>query len=187
MLVLMGNDKLKSVVTLLIMNTFATVWGAVGTPIWFGLGALFTDSEIDDGAYLQIAYKAGVCLATSCFLLMPHLLCILCPWSLVKKNLVFVFLSLCTVVGPSLGLSFANEEFPALIGGMIGCAGTAILINYRIGLSSLDNHDEEEGKEGVGKEKDLMDIGSVSEYSVVKEKIEESSRSVVATRSTSET
>lgn len=163
MLVSTGNDKLKSVVTLLIMNTFATVWGAVGTPIWFGFGALFTEQEIDDGAYVSISYKAGVCLAISSFLLFPLLLCILCPWALVKQNLMFIFLSLATVVGPSLGLSFGTEEFPALIGGMVGCVGTAVLIKFKFGLSELDDYQfKEDGK-------DLMDIGSVSEYSIVKQ------------------
>ena len=178
MLVSTGNDKLKSVVTLLVMNTFATVWGAVGTPIWFGLGALFSEEEIQDGAYLQISYKAGICLAASAFLLMPPLLCILCPWDLVKRNLVFVYLSLATVVGPSMGLSFVNEEFPALIGGMVGCLGTAILIKYKVGLSSLEalTEKDEEGK-------DWMEIGSVSDHSIVKKIAEARSVSASATSS----
>jgi L-lactate permease len=103
---------------------------------------------------------------------MPPLLCILSPWALVKKNLVFIVLSLLTVVGPSLALSFVNEEFPALIGGMVGCIGTAVLIKYKLGLSSLEDFKiKDDGK-------DLMEIGSVSDYSIVK-KIE-ATRSVAS-------
>lgn len=161
MLVSTGHSKMKSVVTLLVMNTFATVWGAVGTPIWFGFGGIFEEAD-EEAAFLDISYKAGVCLATCAFLLMPLLLCIICPWVLVKKNLLFVFLSLTSVVGPSLGLSFATYEFPSLIGGMVGCAGTAVLIKCRVGLSTLEEYlVNDEGK-------DPMEIGSVSEVSVVK-------------------
>ncbi len=161
MLVSTGHSKMDSVVTLLIMNTFATVWGAVGTPIWFGFGSVFEPEEQDE-AFLDISYKAGICLATCAFLLMPLLLTIICPWALVKKNLLFIYLSLCVTVVPSLGISFGSEEFPSLIGGMVGCAGTAFLIKFRVGLSTLeDSFTKEDGK-------DPMDIGSVSEVSIVK-------------------
>lgn len=161
MLVSTGHSEMNSVVTLLIMNTFATVWGAVGTPIWFGFGSIFDPEEQDD-AFLQISQKAAICLGTCAFLLMPMLLCIICPWALVKQNLVFVYLSLGVTVGPSLGIAFGSEEFPSLIGGMVGCAGTAFLIKFKVGLSTLE--DDAVNEDG----KDLMDIGSVSELSVVK-------------------
>jgi L-lactate permease len=161
MLVSTGHSKIKSVVTLLVMNTFATVWGAVGTPIWFGFSGIF-EADKEEDAFIQISYKAGVCLAVCAFLLVPLLLCIICPWVLVKKNLLFIYLSLVTVVGPSLGLSFGTYEFPALIGGMIGCGGTAVLIKFKVGLSTLEDYlINDDGK-------NPMDIGSVSEVSVVK-------------------
>ncbi len=40
MLSSLGHDPLLTVVCLLIMNTLATQFGAVGTPIWFGFGEL---------------------------------------------------------------------------------------------------------------------------------------------------
>eukprot|EP00980_Cylindrotheca_fusiformis_P017540 scaffold5502_cov115-Cylindrotheca_fusiformis.AAC.2 len=156
MLVSSGHDPMKSVVTLLVMNTFATVWGAVGTPIWFGFGTLFPIEEQGD-SFIEISYKAGVCLIICAFLLLPLLLRIICPWPLIKKNLLFIFLSLATVVGPSLGLSFVTEEFPALIGGMVGCGGTAMLIKFKIGLCQLEDFDPED--------RDILEIGSVSEHS----------------------
>lgn len=159
MLVSSGHDPMKSVVTLLVMNTFATVWGAVGTPIWFGFNSLFPPEEQGE-AFVTISYKAGVCLAICSFLLVPFLLRIICPWTLVKKNLLFVFLSLSIVVGSSLGLSFATEEFPSLIGGMVGCAGTAALIKFKIGLCQLEDYEPED--------RDIMEIGSVSEHSITR-------------------
>ena len=40
MLISLGHPKLESVIVLLLANTFATVFGAAGTPIWFGFGSL---------------------------------------------------------------------------------------------------------------------------------------------------
>eukprot|EP00980_Cylindrotheca_fusiformis_P031389 scaffold26288_cov132-Cylindrotheca_fusiformis.AAC.2 len=152
MLVSSGHDPVKSVVTLLVMNTFATVWGAIGTPIWFGFGSLFSVEEQKD-TFIEISYKAGVCLIICAYLLVPLLLHIICPWPLIRKNLLFVLLSITTVVGPSFGLSFVTEEFPSMIGGMVGCLGTAVLIKFKVGLRQLE--DPEDG--------DNLEIGSVSE------------------------
>jgi L-lactate permease len=164
MLVSTGHSALNSVVVLLIMNTFATVWGAVGTPIWFGFAGL-----TDDEGFIEVSYKAAVALAIASFLLVPLSLTICAPWTLVKQNLVFVFCSLAMAVGPGVGIAFASFEFPSLLGGMIGCAGTAVLIHFGVGLSEV-HPDHADGR-------DLQDIGSVSENSIVR-KYHESTSSV---------
>eukprot|EP00980_Cylindrotheca_fusiformis_P017543 scaffold5502_cov115-Cylindrotheca_fusiformis.AAC.5 len=156
MLVSMGHDPVKSVVTLLVMNAFSTVWGGVGTPTWFGFGSLFPIEEQAD-AFIEISYKAGVCLSICAFLLILPLLHIICSWQLIRKNLLFIFLSLTTVIGPSLGLSFVFEGFPALIGGLVGCVGTTMLIKFKIGLCQLEDFDLEE--------RDILEIGTESENS----------------------
>ena len=152
MLVSTGHPALESIVVLLIMNTFATVWGAVGTPIWFGLGSVGTPE--DD--FLEISQKAAIALGTSAFLLLPLVLGILVPLSMVRQNIVFVMASIATCIVPSVGIAFVSYEFPSLLGGIIGCAGTAVLIRFRVGLRSV----EEEHKKG--------DIGSVSENSIAR-------------------
>ena len=133
MLVSVGHPAMESVVVLLIFNTFATVWGAVGTPIWFGFGSLgLTDDE-----FLDISRKASICLAVSALILMPFVLTILTPWKVVRENLLFVYASLLACVGPSVGIAFVSYEFPSLIGGIIGCIGTAVLIQYKVGLAEF--------------------------------------------------
>jgi len=133
MLVSVGHPPMESVVTLLIFNTFATVWGAVGTPIWFGFGSLgLTDDE-----YSDISRKAAACLAVSGVILIPAVLTLLTPWSVVRANLLFIFLSLVTCVGPSVAIAFVSYEFPSLIGGIAGCLGTALLIQYKVGLAEF--------------------------------------------------
>ena len=160
MLVSNGHSPFESVVVLLIMNTFATVWGAVGTPIWFGFGNL---PGIDETDFTSISYKSSIALSISCFVLMPFVLTILVPKAVVKQNIIFVYLSLCVTVGPNLILSFFSYEFPSLVGGMIGCLLISMLIQYQIGLHPISNEDL-----GDLSGRNLNDIGSVSEHSIVR-------------------
>eukprot|EP00529_Nitzschia_sp_RCC80_P015947 CAMPEP_0113446620 /NCGR_PEP_ID=MMETSP0014_2-20120614/3806_1 /TAXON_ID=2857 /ORGANISM="Nitzschia sp." /LENGTH=712 /DNA_ID=CAMNT_0000337729 /DNA_START=156 /DNA_END=2294 /DNA_ORIENTATION=+ /assembly_acc=CAM_ASM_000159 len=157
MLISTGHPKKQAVVTLLIFNTFATVWGAVGTPIWFGFGNL----ELTEDEFIEISYKSAICLCIGAFILVPLTLLIIVPWTLVKKNIAFIFLSLLVCVGPSTGIAFVSYEFPSLMGGLVGCCITAVLIKFRVGLSPLDPADMPN--------RDPNEIGTVSERSIVAE------------------
>lgn len=134
MLVSSGHDAQASVVVLLLFNTFATVWGAVGTPLWFGFGTL---EWLDDDQLLQISRKAAVGLAVSGAVWIPWILTLLVPGAIVRQNLGFVYLALLVTVGPSVGLAFVNYEFPSLIGGLIGTGLTAVLIKYKVLLKAV--------------------------------------------------
>eukprot|EP00538_Stauroneis_constricta_P013100 CAMPEP_0119571544 /NCGR_PEP_ID=MMETSP1352-20130426/44175_1 /TAXON_ID=265584 /ORGANISM="Stauroneis constricta, Strain CCMP1120" /LENGTH=574 /DNA_ID=CAMNT_0007621225 /DNA_START=16 /DNA_END=1740 /DNA_ORIENTATION=- len=138
MLVSMGHPALESVVMLLVFNTFATVWGAVGTPIWFGYGPL----DLSEDDLLEIANRASIAMSISAFLLLPWALTILMPWRVVRRNLLFVMLAIAGTVGPSLGLSFFSYEFPSLLGGVIGCALTGLLSQFQVGLAQLSEEEE---------------------------------------------
>ena len=164
MLVSSGHEKLESIVLLLLMNTFATVWGAVGTPIWFG----FSDVVDDEEDFFEISYKAAIALCVGAFILMPFILTILVPWKVVKQNLMFITCSLLTVVGPSLALSFFSYEFPALLGGMIGCGGTAVLIGRKVGLTTVNPDDLSslgmmDSNSDSGTPKQMVDDGSAKD------------------------
>jgi len=154
MLVSQGHKPLESIVTLLIFNTFATVWGAVGTPIWFGLGTIgLTDAE-----FLEISFKAAIALGFGSLIVIPWVLLLLVPKQIVKSNLLFIYLSIiCCCVGPSLAISFVSYEFPSLIGGLVGCVLTSIVIKCNIGLRPLpDDYEETLGRH-------RSDITSVSQ------------------------
>jgi hypothetical protein len=129
---------------------------------------LATDEE-----FVEISFKAAIAMCFGSFLLVPLCLRIVIPWELVKHNLVFIFCSLATVMGPVTGISLVSFEFPALIGGMIGCAGTAVLIRFKVGLSEAHS-DDVDGRE-------VLDIGTVSENSIVRKHFNSlSSRSEIA-------
>jgi len=184
MLVSTGHDKLKAVLLLLIFNTFATVWGAVGTPIWFGFGSV---AGIQDADFETISSKASVAMVVGCAIMLPWVLTILIPWKIVYKNLLFVFLSgIVGTMGPLLGLAMAGiYEFPALLGGLVGCGISAGLIRFQVGLQPLSEEDIElflaggasaafaksmkQQQSAVMVKNSVMDIGSVSENSVVRD------------------
>eukprot|EP00934_Nitzschia_sp_Nitz4_P001775 Nitzschia sp. Nitz4//scaffold97_size77645//45536//47538//NITZ4_005521-RA/size77645-augustus-gene-0.78-mRNA-1//-1//CDS//3329560665//1775//frame0 len=168
MLASLGHDKLDAVVCLLMMNTFATVWGAVGTPIWFGFGTL----GITEDDFQEISYKAGVALFMCSFILVPALvLRVLVPYSVIARNIVFVYLALFTTTLPSLGLSFVTYEFSSLVGGMTGCLGTAILISYKVGLKPF------EGTKGHGNDEDAKALEDGAEkVEAEEEEVEETNK-----------
>lgn len=169
MLVSTGNPKFESVVLLLIFNTFSTVWGAVGTPIWFGFGGL---KQLTEDDYSSIATKAAVAMSLGCVVLLPWVLTILLPWKLIRKNLVFVYLSILGTMGPLLGVSFASYEFPSLIGGVVGIGITSVLIRFKVGLKELTQED----LELLDHCDDPMEIGSVCESSIVSDHAKNANR-----------
>mmetsp|Transcript_16708 Transcript_16708/g.24210 ORF Transcript_16708/g.24210 Transcript_16708/m.24210 type:complete len:695 (+) Transcript_16708:30-2114(+) len=150
MLVSLGYPKFESVVTLLLMNTFATVWGAAGTPIWFGFGSL----DLTEDDFVDIANKGAVALVIAAILLLPTLvLTKVCPRKTLQQNAPFLALSMMSVLLPTLGLSFVSYEFPSLLGGMVGCILTAILIQFRVGMKDIPHEEDETGRHhpmGIG-------------------------------------
>jgi len=113
---------------------FLVIRLTVGTPLWFGFGGLgLTEDELT-----EISFKAGVAMVVSAFLLIPFILTVLVPFAFVRKNMIFLLSSITGVMGPVVGLASVNYEFPALIGGMVGCLMTALLIKFKVGLSLYD-------------------------------------------------
>ena len=161
MLISLGHPKFESVVVLLLSNTFATVFGAAGTPIWYGFGSLgLSRSDLN-----QISFYAALALVVAAFLLVPFIFAIIVPLKLIKQNWLFLFLSLCGVMLPLLGISLVSYEFPSLIGGIIGMGITTLLVQFKVGLNPVD-HDEYATETG----RHPLDVAAISENSVVASK-----------------
>lgn len=163
-LVAMGHPATESVVTLLLFETFASAWGAIGAPIWFGLGQLSDDAGnyLSEAELVRVSKKAAVALAVSAFLLIPFILTILVPVQMVKSNLIFVYTSLIVTVGPSAGLACVSYDFPALAGGMVGCGITAVLIKLKVGLKRVSAEQSRQLR------RCMHDIGGISEHGLVR-------------------
>jgi len=116
--------------------------GAVGTPLWFGFGPL----KLSDEDLLEISCQSSIAMIIAASILLPWVLTVLIPFSVVRKNLVFLYLSVFSVMLPLVGLSFVSYEFPSLLAGLVGCVLTAVLIKFRVGMA------EQETEEVVGVE-----------------------------------
>ena len=141
LLLSLGFPPLAAVLVALILNSVPVTFGAVGTPIWFGLKNLEGKIEAAvsssahelgvsgiDGFYMLIGKWAAVFHSVMAFILPLFVICFLTrffgqnrswreglpAWKFsVVASLVFVI--------PFLGSAFFfGEEFPALLGGLIG-------------------------------------------------------------------
>jgi L-lactate permease len=155
MLISLGHKDLETVVTLLVLNTLPAVWGACGTPLWFGFGNL----NLPRNDLLLISQKGAVALAFGAVIVGPWALTVLLPRRMVKSNLLFVLSSLLVTVGPSVGIAMVSYEFPALLGGIIGMGLTATLIKWNVGLKQLGDNDEQELGRSV---KDISTVSTTS-------------------------
>src|SRR5262249_7221917 len=59
----------------------------------------------------------------------------LLSWAEIRRNLVFVYLSILSCALPSLFFSRFNYEFPSLIGGAVGLCLSVLIAKYRVGLA----------------------------------------------------
>eukprot|EP01025_Chloroclados_australasicus_P003894 TRINITY_DN10928_c1_g3_i4.p1 TRINITY_DN10928_c1_g3~~TRINITY_DN10928_c1_g3_i4.p1 ORF type:complete len:353 (-),score=27.17 TRINITY_DN10928_c1_g3_i4:103-1161(-) len=132
MLASLGHDPFLAVVTCLIMNTLATQFGAVGTPIWFGLDGL----GLNDDQLTKVGFRASIIVAAAAYVVPILCSSFLLNWIDIRRNIVFIILSISSVVWPSIGLAYLTYEFPSLVGGMVGVIVTGVLAYYQIGLVS---------------------------------------------------
>lgn len=158
MLASLGHDKVLTVSALLVFNTFATVFGAVGTPVWFGFSGVALDE-----ANLQLAgFKASVLLAVNAFLIGPIAAGFMVPWRDLAHSGLFVVLATASAVAPAVLISLVSYEFPSLAGGLISVFITALLIKFRVGLRPVLEKREppEDVEAGAGKDVSVRRVGS---------------------------
>ncbi len=166
LVVSMGHAGVESVVMVLLFNTFATVWGAVGTPIWFGFGSLVdpsTGEVLTEDDLLIVSQKSAITLGLTGMIVIPFILLILVPRKVVLQNWLFILLSLLVTIGPSVALAQFNYEFPSLVGGIVGCLLNAVLISYRVGVNDL-HEDDAHHRKSVEHISGLSDHGLVNAY-----------------------
>jgi lactate permease len=129
-LVALGFPAVRAVLLCLIFNAIPTVFGAVGTPIWFGFELL----QLGPAELVEISGKTAL-LQSLVALIIPVLsLRFIVDWTTIRRNLAFILLSILSCVGPMLAVATANYEFPAVVGGVVGLISTILLARFEIGL-----------------------------------------------------
>ncbi|KAF8068175.1 hypothetical protein HT031_001861 [Scenedesmus sp. PABB004] len=134
MLASLGHAPIPTVCSLLIFNTLATQFGAVGTPIWFGFG----DLQLSDANLQLTGLKASILVGACALVIVPLAASFLVPLRELARNGVFVLLSIASAVAPALAISLFSYEFPSLIGGLASVLLTGVLVRFRVGLRPVD-------------------------------------------------
>ena len=130
-LVGLGFAPLKAAILCLMMNTVPVSFGAVGTPTWFGLGGL----GLDQNLILDISFYSALMNAFAALVIPIIALRFVVTWQEIKRNLVFIYLSIISCVLPYVLLAKFNYEFPAIVGGMIGLLASILISHKGIGLA----------------------------------------------------
>ncbi|MDC8829928.1 L-lactate permease [Alteromonas gilva] len=135
-LVSLGLPALRVAMFCLVLNTIPVTFGAVGTPIWFGFSVI----ELTALQLTDIAWQAALINAIAApFVVFAGLALVIKNKQELLSNAVFILLSVCSCTFPYLIISQYSNEFPSLIGGMVGLIITIILAKQNIGLQTLDN------------------------------------------------
>lgn len=131
LLVGLGFDAVRVAILALVMNSVPVTFGAVGTPMWFG----FSQAALSPSEILSVSWKSALINSIAALLVPVIALRFVVGWGEIRRNLVYIYLSILSCVLPSLLLSRFNYEFPSLIGGAIGLCLSALLAKRQVGLA----------------------------------------------------
>lgn len=134
-LVGLGFNPIKVAILALIMNSVPVSFGAVGTPTWFGFGPL----NLGEDKILEIGSMTATIHAFAALVIPVIALSFIVTWNEIRKNIVFIYLSVFACVVPYFLLAQVNYEFPSLVGGAIGMFISVFLANKGIGLAKVEN------------------------------------------------
>ncbi|TVZ40105.1 lactate permease [Alteromonadaceae bacterium 2753L.S.0a.02] len=130
-LVGLGFPPVRVAILCLILNSVPVSFGAVGTPTWFGFSAI----DLSDIEIASIGFKSALINAVSAYVVVFVALAFIVKVSDLRKNAVFIVLSITTCVLPYVAIALVSYEFPALIGGFIGLLLTIAIAHFGWGLS----------------------------------------------------
>ena len=129
-LVALGFPAVPVLLLCLIFNAIPTVFGAVGTPIWFGFELL----QLKPSELIEIGGRTALLQSIVALIIPVISLRLIVDWATIRRNLIFIYLSVFSCVGPMLAVAFVNYEFPAVVGGVVGLITTILLARFEIGL-----------------------------------------------------
>jgi lactate permease len=139
LLVGLGFEALPVAILTLVMNSVPVPFGAVGTPMWFG----FSQAQLSPSEILSVSWKSAMVNSVAALFVPILALRFVVGWSQIRRNLVYIYLSILSCVLPSLVLSRFTYEFPSLIGGATGLCVSALLAKRQVGLEPNPGDEKE--------------------------------------------
>ena len=134
-LVGLGFNPLKVAMLALVMNSVPVSFGAVGTPTWFGFGSL----GLDEATIMETGRLSALLHSIAAFVIPVIALKFVVSWQEIRRNILFIQLSILSCTVPYLLFAQWNYEFPSLIGGAIGMTLSILLARYNIGLETPES------------------------------------------------
>ncbi|MBX3354761.1 MAG: L-lactate permease [Phycisphaeraceae bacterium] len=131
-LVGLGFPPVRVAAMCLIMNSVPVSFGAVGTPIWFGLGEL----GLGPGELLAIGRKAAAVNAVAALVIPILALRVVLPWRTLRGSLGFTLAVTLATVVPYTVMALFSYEFPSIAGGLCGTILGGALARRQFGLST---------------------------------------------------
>jgi lactate permease len=131
LLVGLGFAPLRVAILALIMNSVPVSFGAVGTPMWFG----FSPLALSSSEMLSVSWKSALVQGAAALFIPVMALRFVVSWSQIRRNLVYIYLSILSCVVPYMLLARFNSEFPSLIGGAVGFGLSTLLARHQLGLA----------------------------------------------------
>ncbi|AEF55053.1 L-lactate permease [Marinomonas posidonica] len=131
----LGFPVLPVAILTLTMNSIPVSFGAVGTPIWFGLSGL----SLTQSTLSEVAQQTAMLNMLAAFVVPVIALRFVIPWREIWSNLGFIVLSILSCTVPYVLVAQWNLEFPALIGGAVGLVLSVILATHGVGLKTPPN------------------------------------------------
>lgn len=135
----LGFKPVRVAILTLIMNSVPVSFGAVGTPIWFGLGQIgLTESQL-----IEIGAKTAIIHGAAALVIPLIALRFVVSSKEIKQNIVFIYLSILGCTIPYMMLAQLNYEFPAIIGGAVGLILSVFFAKKGIGLKKSGRRETE--------------------------------------------
>ncbi|QQS50198.1 MAG: L-lactate permease [Bacteroidota bacterium] len=133
-LVGLGFPPVRTAILTLIMNSISVTFGAVGTPTWFGFSAI----NLSAAETLEIGFKSALINSVAALVIPAIALLFVVKPQSVLRNWLFILSSVLFTIIPYLLVARFNYEFPSLVGGAVGMAGTVLLARSGFGLSKSE-------------------------------------------------
>ncbi|MDP8098652.1 L-lactate permease [Pasteurella atlantica] len=135
-LVGLGFPALRVAMLALVMNSVPVSFGAVGTPTWFGFGPMnLTDSQI-----LEIGSMTSLIHTIAAIVIPIMALRMIVSWQEIRKNIVFIYISIFACVVPYFLIAQVNYEFPSLVGGAVGLLISVFVAHKGFGLEKVEDN-----------------------------------------------
>lgn len=130
-LVALGFPAMRVAALCLVMNSVSVSFGAVGTPTWFGFGGL----NLSEPELRALGWMTGLLQGAASLVIPVLALSFVVSWRQIRSALGFIYASIAACVLPMILVSRWNDEFPSVVGGLLGLVITILLARSGIGLS----------------------------------------------------